>query len=217
MKYLVLLPSAYQPYTDECVASMAPELREHLELVDNTVVNKMVQPSWNIGVRKVIDQKLNWLILLSAAIRFGEPGGMDFVKALEEHAGHTVLEAMPVFGWHFIAFSRECLELVGEFDENFPIYFGDIDYSLRIQKAYNVDGRQAQLWDKAEVDVQDMGMAHGIKHAGIVDPAEPRIEYFKRKWGIHPGAYQLEAYATPFDNPNNSISYWPKPESIGAI
>lgn len=211
MNYTVVLPSIYDPYTNACYISMSSDMQEHTVMVDNTVDNRWVAASWNLGIEAMLEEDSDWLILLSAAIRFGKYGGQDFIKQLDNMQEHTVIEANKVFGWHLIAFSRDCITKVGRFDENFGYGFEDIDYSLRIQKAYNIEGRQRQLWDKVEVDCTDMGMAHGIKLAGINDPAEPRIEYFTRKWGRHPGAYQEDSYEHPFNDPTLSIKDWPKP------
>ena len=208
MKYTVVLPSAHKPYTRDCLATS--KLKNVL-VVDNTENNIGVPKSWNLGVSEMQNTNSDWLIIVSAAIRFGGPGGLDFVEALENSEGHTAVEANKVFGWHLIAFSRECLDRVGRFDENFFNGFEDLDYSLRIQKAYNIDGRQQQLWEKTEVELEDMGMAHAIKLAGVNDPAEPRINYFTSKWGRHPGAYTEDSHSTPFNDPLKSVAFWPEP------
>lgn len=208
MKYTVVLPSRFKPYTDSCIETIKFP-GDRLLIVDNTINNRGVSKSWNLGVERALADGSEWLVMLSAAIRFGKAGGLDFIAALAEHGDHTVAEAMPVFGWHLIAFSRECLERVGKFDENLPNYFNDIDYSLRIQKEYQIDGRQVQLWDKFEVDLEDMGMGHAAKMTKVYDPAEPRIEYFKAKWGRHPGDYKEDAFDHPFNDFNNDLKYWP--------
>jgi len=216
MKYKISLPSAYVPDRECCFAAMAPEFRGNVDLIDNAAPNKNIGVSraWNQTATKVLEENLDWLIILSTSVIFGAKGGMDFIQALAEREGHTVVEAMAIegqlFGWHYLAFSRECLERVGLFDENLPVYFGDIDYSLRIQRAYNIDGRQQQLWEKAPVDCEDLGMARSNKLAGVNDPAEPRINYFQTKWGKHPGSWQEEGYPAPFNDPSNDIKYWPE-------
>ncbi len=206
MNYVVVLPSIYQEYTDACVSSMASEFREHLMIVDNTTNNIGVAPAWNNGIQKMYDENADWLIILSAAIRFGDQGGMDLVRELESRPDHVVLEATHVFGWHLIAFHRSLFDKVGKFDENLGIYFNDIDFSLRIQKAYN---QQNAAWDKVDVKLQDMGMAHGVKLAGVHEAADPKILYFVQKWGRHPGAYQLGSYETPFNEIDRRVNYWP--------
>lgn len=203
MTYAVVLPFVHAPYARACLKTCK---LKNLLVVDNTERNRGVMRSHNMGIDHMRRTDAEWLIVVSAAIRFGEPGGLDFAGQLQGH----VIEAAGVYGWHLIAFHRETLEKVGRWDENFyPYGFDDIDLSIRIQKAFQVDGRQTQLWDKVEVDAADMGMAHSIKLAGVEAPPDPLIAYFERKWGRHPGAYQDETFDRPFNNPHNPIGYWP--------
>jgi hypothetical protein len=211
MKYIIVLPSIHQPYTDDCLLSMSEEVRKNVFIVDNTQHNIGVTPAWNQGIDRMYDEDADWLILLSAAIRFTN-GGDDFISELEKRQYQDVLEATGVYGWHLIAFNRRIFDRVGRFDENLPIYFSDLDWSLRIQKAY---GQENAPWDKIEIGVVDMGMAHGVKLAGVIEPADPKIMYFVGKWGRHPGAWKLGSYDTPFDDPANDIKYFPKVNFIG--
>lgn len=209
MKYTVVLPFAYKPYAVECINTMKFH-EDNLLLVDNTVNNMGIMKSHNLGIDKMFADDSDWLIIVSAAVRFGEPGGLDFVDQLAEHSEHHVIEAAGVFGWHLIAFHRRTIELAGKWDENFTPYgFDDIDYSLRIQKALRLDNTK-QLWEKVPVDVKDMGMGHSIKLAKVHAPASPLIDYFVRKWGRHPGAYQDRDFDFPFNDPRNSLQYWPQ-------
>lgn len=212
MKYVVVLPYTIQQYFDDCVKTMHPDLRANLLPINNTVNNVGIMAAHNEGIQTLKVRGADWLVVLSAAIRFNEPGGMDFINELANREGHNIVEAAGVFGWHLIAFSAKTLQEVGEWDENFSPYgFDDIDYSLRVQKFYKIDGRQTQVWEKAPVDAQDMGMAHSIKIANVDSPAEPRIKYFERKWGRHPGDYENDGYDHPFNDPNNGIDFWPLP------
>lgn len=207
MKYTVVLPYVLQEYKDACVATCKFD-PDSMLLVDNTVKNVGIMRAHNMGIDKMMADGSDWLIVLSAAIRFGAPGGLDFVERLKEHEGHHVIEASGVFGWHLIPFSRELLEKVGRWDENFTPYgFDDIDYSLRIQKTFALDNSK-QLWEKVPVDAEDAGMAHSIKIAKVESPADPLIDYFKKKWGRHPGEWQAGDYDRPF-NKNVPIAYWP--------
>lgn len=225
MKYLVVLPYVHQPYLDECWATMAPELKDNTLVIDNTVHNRGIMRAHNMGVEGMRAKGADWLIILSAAVRFGEPGGLDFVKVLEDHMDHYVIHAASnnvkggmqqegggghnkVFGWHLTAFKAEVFDNIGLWDENFSPYgFDDIDLSIRIQKFYK--GRAG--WDTYPIDVSDTTMSHSINLAGVKSPSEPKIEYFKRKWGRAHGDWQVEAWDYPFNNPNNDLKYWPKP------
>jgi hypothetical protein len=188
---------------------MAVKLRKRTLIVDNTATNIGVSKSWNLGVNHMRNEGADWLILISAAIRFGSLGGLDFVHRLR--APHRIVEARPVFGWHLIAFHKHIFDRCGVFDENFQSYFGDIDWTIRIQQNY---APKDPPWAKHTIDVHDMGMAHGIKLAGVDDDpgwqsADNAIAYFKAKWGRHPGSPDTP-FLYPFNDHHNSIQYWPK-------
>lgn len=207
---MIILPSIYWPYTSDCIAGMSREFEKQLYVHDNTKQNIGVTPVWNLGIEQMYETKSNWLVLLSAAIRFGEKGGDDIIQFLETNSELDVIESTDVYGWHLIAFHKRVFDTIGTFDENMPIYFSDIDWSLRIQKAMpNI------RWEKIEFDVTDMGMAHGIKLANVQESPDRPILYFCTKWGRHPGAYKLGSYDSPFNNPEHDIKYWPKANFIG--
>lgn len=218
-KFTVVLPYVYQEYKDACESTMAPEFRASTLFVDNTKTNMGIMWSHNRGVEAMMRTGSDWLIILGASIRFGEPGGMDFIEELDKRFDHHVVEATPVYGWHLIAFSRDCLKRVGKWDENFsPYSLCDIDMSLRIQKAYKLDSTiNTPKWEKAKVDATDEGMAHGINKTGVKAAYDPRNAYFIRKWGRGGGEYEKEAYDHPFNEPEAPLWYWPEavdPNSI---
>jgi hypothetical protein len=221
MKYTVVLPYVWQPYKDACQATWRfPD--ENVLMVDNTVNNLGIMRAHNMGIDKMRRDDTDWLIVLSAAIRFGEPGGLDFINQLETHPGYQIIEAEEVFGWHLIAFSRETIETVGRWDENFTPYgFDDLDYSLRWQRAFGMHLQQGQnsepgIWTKEPVELSDMGMGHGLNIAGVDSPPGPKIFYFHQKWGRHPSSSSQNAFDHPWNDPANSIRYWP-PVTIDGV
>ncbi len=38
MSFVAVLPSIYQPWTDDCLASMRGAMRDHMHVFDNTVM-----------------------------------------------------------------------------------------------------------------------------------------------------------------------------------
>ena len=228
MKYVVVLPFAYLPYKEECQATMNPKFAENVHFIDDTNPDNRIgiMRAHNRGIDRMRQLNADWLIILSAAIRFGKPGGIDFLDVLDKHPDHYVIHAASlnvkpgvqqkpegkdqvneVKGWHLTAFKREVFDKVGRWDENFTPYgFDDIDLSIRIQKKYK--GKKG--WDTFPIDVHDMGMSHSINLGGVISPPEPKIEYFKKKWGRLHGEYQKEAWDHPFNDPNNPIAYWPQ-------
>lgn len=212
MKYVVVLPWVYEPYMQDCLASCK---LDNILLVDNTVTNLGVSRSWNLGIDKLQSEKADWLIVLSASVRFGQHGGLDFIEQLEHYQHKTLaVEATGLFGWHLVAFSRECIHRVGRFDENmFPGYYADLDYLVRFQRYFNEDFAftppPTQKWRQVGVDATDMGMAHGLKLGGVTGDADPIIDYFRKKWGRHPDHPYDETYDHPFDSAANPIGFWP--------
>lgn len=182
-----------------------------LIIVWNTPEHNLgVAASWNIGMEEALRGGYDWLVILSAGVRFGPKGGRDFLGWLpdiqDERPDILGVEADGGLGWHLLAFPRHVLERVGPFDaEQFPSYFEDNDYSVRIQRAYGIDSHapdfQGPLWPKVPVDAHLASVAHGIKLGGVSVNFESLRRRFERKWG--PG----ESFATPYNNPNLDHTY----------
>lgn len=200
--YLVVLPSIYPPWTEACLSTCR---LDNVIVIDNSKDNRGFPKSVNEGIYALeASDTAQWLVILSAAIRFGEPGGLDFIEALQDRPDHVAVEAMPVFGWHLIAFHRDTIKAVGRWDENFvPYGYDDLDYSWRIQQAFAL---KAPLWEKVKVDVQDMGMGHSIHLAGVRGDPQKLEQYYLSKWG---GLTGSEQYSRPFNDLGNDIGYWP--------
>lgn len=224
MKYLVVVPYVYEPYFQEFIRTVKIP-RENILLVNNTVNNRGIMRSHNMGIDLARERGADWLIIMSAAIRFGEAGGLDFIQLLEDHMDHHVIHGASanvaggmqsnpdggggnnkVFGWHLTAFRTEVFENIGRWDENFTPYgFDDIDMSLRIRKHY----KERTKWETYPCDVLDTTMGHSIKLAQVEAPSEPRIAYFVNKWGRHPGAWQWDGWEHPFNEEYHNLKFWP--------
>lgn len=203
---LTVVPSIVPEWTEACLQTWKGEATRLL-VVDNTVENLGVAASWNMGARRVVDEGADYVILLSAAVRFGPPGGQDFLEALEEQRPLWGLEADNDLGWHLVAFSRRLFELVGYFDENFwPAYHEDNDFSYRVQVATNTRGGGA--WVKTPVRASLQGKAHGVLYGGAKPDFEALEAYFSRKWG---GPSGCESYLYPFGDPRHPIDWCPGP------
>jgi len=214
MKYVCVLPYAYKPYYDEFVKTCK---LENVIAIDNTVNNIGIMKSHNMGVKAMREAGADYLITLSACLRFGESGGLDFIEQLEKekpfmaHAsglwdGNGGIEPIAL-GWHFTAFSKAIFEKVGGWDTNFSNYgFDDVDLTIRIQKHFGKDyGLKVY-----PADFRHESTSHSISLADVKSPSTPRIMYFKRKWNKHPGEWQEEGYSTPF-NLDVPLSYYPEP------
>jgi hypothetical protein len=228
MSYVVVVPYTYKPYFDEFMATC--KIPSHLMLtIDNTTAEKNigVMASHNRGIDFMREWRADWLIVISPAIRFGKPGGLDFLEILEERPDYHVIhgaslnvaggkQAGPeggghnkVFGWHLMAINKTVFDAIGRWDENFTPYgFDDIDLSLRIRKHF----KNTTKWDTYPCDVTDTVMGHSLQFVpDVVGEADsgPRIAYFTEKWGRHPGAWQWDGWEHPFNNPENSLKFWP--------
>lgn len=205
-KYVCVLPYVYKPYYEACIKTVK---LDNVLSVDNTVDNIGIMAAHNLGIEYMLKQDADWLIVMSAALRFGPKGGKDFIAELDKRPNHLVVEAAGVFGWHLIAFHRRTIEAVGKWDENFTPYgYDDLDYSYRVQLAFGLDGR-TQLWEKAPVEVSDMGMAHGLKKAHVQPDNTKLRNYYASKWGVMPEDNHDNAYKKPFNGEFNTVQYWP--------
>lgn len=225
MKWVGVLPFVYAPYLKECRKTMHPDFVHNVLFIDNTVNNIGIMASHNRGVDFMKEREADWLIIISAAIRFGKPGGMDFIKQLESSDHHVLhgrgkpdeLGRQVPYGWHLVAFRREVVENVGGWDENYtPYSLDDIDLSIRIQKFYG----DKLKWGTVPCEVSDTISAHGINLAGVKGEYAPRNSYFKRKWGRDGGEWDKPAYDHPFNDKTKPLSWWPKfdhPLSIDSV
>lgn len=203
IKYTAVLPFAYRPYAEEFLQT---NKLANLLVVDNTEDNKGVAASWNLGIDEMYNTNAQWLIIISATMRFGNRGGLDILEQLERHSDAGVVHfAGPevpeqeykrgvsggvhdnIYGWWLTALSRKVIDRVGKFDENFyPVYFEDIDYDWRINRDY-----PERQWLILPVEAKSMGIGHGVKLGNVEAPAQPNLDYFYKKWGRKPeGAYE---------------------------
>ncbi len=213
MKYTVVLPFIDREYAEDCIKSMKFD-PDSILLVDNTTDNIGIMKSHNLGIDKMIADDSDWLIVLSAAVVFGEKGGLDFIAELEKREDFVVVEAAGVFGWHLIAFNKKTIEAVGRWDENFTPYgYDDLDFSWRIQLAYDLT-KVRPVWQKVPVDLRDKGMGHSLKLGRVKTQDKNKLRsYFFKKWGgITPPIYK-----NPFNDKNNSVEYCPKPDDPNGI
>jgi hypothetical protein len=219
VKYVVVVPYAYRPYFDEFVATLKIP-RENCLFIDDTdpVGGIGIMKAHNMGIDFMRERGANWLIVMSASIRFGEQGGLDFLEVLKDHNDLHVIngagrwvdngeERIQALGWHLTAFKADVFAAVGRWDVNFtPYSFDDVDLTLRMKKYF---ANQFKM-DTFAVDMEHTTTSHSIQLAGVVAPSAPRIAYFVEKWGRHPGAWQWDGWAYPFNNPEHSLAYWPE-------
>lgn len=226
MKYAVVVPFAYRPYFDEFKATLKiPE--ENCLFIDDTTPpgNIGIMRAHNMGIDFAREKGADWLIVMSASIRFMEPGGLDFIEQLEKKNDALVVHGSGYWldpadelikqialGWHLTAFKMDIFNAIGCWDENFTPYgFDDVDLTLRMKKYF---GTQYKV-EVVPVDMTHVSTSHSIQIAKVHAPSAPRIAYFVEKWGRHPGAWQWDGWAYPFNDPNNNLAYWPQAPNGG--
>lgn len=215
MTYLVCLPWIHGPSRDRCVAGLHPTVRARLVEVDNTVVNRGLSASWNIGAQRVLDDQLDWLVILSAGTRFGPSGGRDFVDLLDKYdpGDVWVVESEGPVLQHLMAWSRPMIEGVGLVDENFwPIYGQDADFSYRVHVAQR-EGWGGR-WVKEPVDAWITMHGHATRLAGVHVDFDQIWAFYRAKWG---GLSGHETFTRPFNDPQLPLSFWPRPPDSLAV
>jgi hypothetical protein len=225
VKYLVILPTMVESIVTPCIESLSDSVRENLLVIDNSQdgfawkfnvesqhhpENIGVARSWNIGARRVVEEKFDYLIILSAAIVF-HSGMDDFIERLSHPYG---IESQ--FSYHLIAIGRPTFERIGYFDENFhPAYYEETDFIRRIQLAHisHVVGPPPHL-PVVDVHAERQGIALTIKSGALHVDFLALAEYFTEKWGEVPEyetqEQQDKMYQHPFNDPSKPLSYWPE-------
>ncbi len=227
INYVGVLPYAYKPYFDECRKTIRPPLSEYIYNIDNTKDNVGVAESWNRGIYYMRKFNADWLIIISATMRFGEAGGLDMLRQIEKHQYahiiHFAKKDVPeqnfggttappsydegVFYWHLTAVRADVFDQVGYFDPNFyPIYFEDTDFDLRCKQVFGANDERRLI---LPVDAASAGLRHGVEKAGIKPETEKLIAYFATKWGRHPSAAELGEYSRPFNDYSKSVAFFP--------
>lgn len=214
MKFIVVMPTISQEMTKACVSTIDPEFRKNLLIIDNSKENLGVARSWNIGVKNVITREYDYLVIMSATIRFKD-GMRGLVKLMEENKHPYGLETQ--HGWHLIVLSRKTLETVGLFDENFyPAYYEDSDYIRRMEilGIHNpmVDDNKGGRLPKYDVKAISKGNAHAVK-SGINVNFIACETYFIQKWN---GKAEYDSqekrdklFKHPFGDSTKSIGWFP--------
>lgn len=214
LNLLVVLPVLHPETSEKCLASIvAPKNSlgiptSKILIVDNSTTgfakqyvkdgfqyyrdpeshNLGVARAWNIGARKVVNEKIDYLVILSSSMLFGPLLHCDFAWQMNTFWGADVIEA-DGHSWHLVALHRSLFEKVGFFDENFyPAYFEQIDWCYRL-RVNGLEGGWSRVW----INAISQGSAMNIDK--IDCPAQPLLDYYAQKWG---GAKGEEKWVVPY-------------------
>lgn len=230
MKYLVIMPTMVASIAKPCIRSMSPSVRANTLFIDNSEKGFMkpykvrsihhpenygVARSWNMGAKEVVDQKLDYLIILSAAVVFRQ-GMDDFIRHLERTLDEGYYGVETQFSYHLVAIARKTFEEIGYFDENFyPAYYEETDFMRRMELA-----GIKEIMDNPpsfplhSVDAKRQGFALSIKKGGLHVDFLKLVDYFEKKWGLVPEYDDMKQRAKmhkhPFNNPKHGLDYFPK-------
>lgn len=171
----------------DILAEHWPDLHVHR---DPNGHNLGVARGWNVGIRQgLADPTCDYIVLMSASMRFGPELHTTWRRQMETFWGETVIEA-DGHSWHLIAFHRRVFDTIGLFDENFyPAYFEAIDFGYRMRM------RQMEYgWRHVWVNALSAAVGHGL-HTGVSCPAPPLLNYYREKWGGDKGE---ERFVMPY-------------------
>lgn len=214
MTFLVACPFVHAPSFEIMWGQLHPELRERAIPIDNTELNLGAAGSRNLAQRVAAERGVDWVVEVSPVVRFGPPGGLDFVRALEDHADAWVVQSWAPLNWHLIAWSTGLPKRVGLWDENFwPVYGEDGDMSRRIHLAAAEDGHAA-AWACVPVDAWITMHGHSVRLANVQVDYPTIWSYYEAKWGGRSGE---ERFTRPFDAPDIPLSWWPSSPDPRAI
>lgn len=211
VSFLAVLPAIMPDLTRRCIASMAPELRDRLLLIDNTTTGEIaaehagdvmfcvtegkntgVTHAWNDGLTMADAQDVDWVYLISASVEFGAFGGLDL---LDYCVGEPYL-VHSQWGWHALALHRRMWERVGRFDSQFPAYGNESDYLRRCDLAglpspeYN-DGRFSQVNINAACEPPAACLRAGVVKVDY-------SEHLRRYRDKHGGEKLMERFTHPY-------------------
>lgn len=187
------------------------KLPENVE-VEYFPTNAGVSGSWNRGLIKGADQT----IIISQWVRFAPaehprrfPGlwGLNYIAGIVSGMANEYGMTFGDQGFHLISIGRKTVDTIGYFDENYyPTHGEDDDYRHRMDLAGNMMMAGFPNWESAPI----FSTAFGVhRRMGDVNFTEHMLDYYSHKWSGKPYDYPGH-YPTPFNNPDNSLKYWPE-------
>lgn len=179
------------------------ELRYHR---DPDGHNLGVARSWNVGARLVLEERIDWLVIVSASMRFGPAVHTTFREQVERHDDAQIVECEGN-SWHLIAIARSTLEQVGLFDENFyPAYEESIDWGYR----QRLLGLEQRGWPRVWCNAMSAGYAQHVdrdRWDAPSCPSAPLLAYYAQKWGGPKGEERFDA---PWGDRSKPLDWWPQ-------
>lgn len=162
---------------------------------------------WNILMKYAFNQKdYDVIVIIGSDIEMNDGYFQGYINEFEKE--NLDFSTARGHGFNCFALSRNCYNVVGEFDANFfPAYFEDNDYHTRVRLSGIKHG--------------DIGNPDLFEHYGsaVIRKNEEynkmngqtfsmNQQYFVKKWGGDVSDSNITSYKTPFNNPNLTIKDW---------
>jgi len=187
-------------------------------VINNWFENKGVARSWNIGIKKAIEKKCDYILIINDDIVLA-PNTIEYLISTINNNNIGLISAGDYrdsltadqvlisslidnvdnmqLGPNFACFmiTPDTYEKVGEFDEGlYPAYFEDNDYHYRGNLAgVRCVGSEVAMFYHYGSQTQNSG-DHPVVPSEIF---ERNRDYYKNKWGGEPGA---EVHTKPWNN-----------------
>lgn len=196
-------------FDNENVASLCNIMKKAGSKVVEWPENRGCAASWNVGLKMLEAEKLDFVIICSPSCIWNEDE-TAFAKEIEklekkEPSYMYIATGQHVTDTHAFAITRLGLETIGFFDENFhPVYFEDADYYRRMELA-GVDITFVEGLRKSAPLNRGVKKDERIWHQ-YIHSAEKLKEYYVRKWG---GMPRRERFDTPFNGEATTVMDWP--------
>ena len=178
----------------------------------NCYYNAGIATSWNFGLKRIMQDSDDYIIILSASMILNQDIG-HFISFIEEDImTHNTPGCLYLRNgdkpFHYFGITQRGIQTIGFFDENFwPAYYEDRDYLYRIKLL-------SLPRDIVIIDTSNLSYAQGNSLAinsdtGLMSLYQYNIvritDYYQRKWG---GPLDKEVYRRPFNDPNAMINSW---------
>ncbi len=230
MKYKILLPVTVLPelvenilkeipldktiivnnFDDKQVYNLTLQAKDQGAEIYHCPVNLGLKASWNIGLKRIIEDNDDFLIILAPSAIFDKSINYfidEVIKREQTKPGCRYLASYKAL-LHCFVQTKRSVELGGYFDENFwPIYMGDSDYCQRAKfNGVNQESFMCTLDDVVHSHEISLSCRSDTRLMNChISNAYRRNEYYISKWG---GEHTYEKFTTPFNNPNWPINHW---------
>lgn len=181
----------------------------------NCTYNLGLGASWNFGMKRMMEDGDDFVIILSASAVF-DKDIRHFIDAIikEEQLKNRWRYICGTASLHCFAHTRIGVEEGGYLDENFwPIYNEDTDYcyrsSLHDRVGLSTKTRRVKNLNQNNV-VHSLAFSVACNaKTGLLElfqhNSNRQVNYYQRKWG---GYQNSEIYIYPFNDPSIGINDW---------